>query len=57
MDEELEERAAIIAEGCGVPQSMALERARELIRRYCRPRDEAFHVEPVDNLPDELDLG
>lgn len=53
----VEERAAIIAEGCGVSQSMALARARELVRRYCKPRDEVFHVEPVDNLPEELDLG
>ena len=72
LDEAMEERAAIIAEGCGVTQSMGLARAQELVRRYCKPRDEAFNAPvdtesarwkhaqrqlPVDNLPDELDFG
>ena len=61
MDEALEERAAIIAEGCGVSQSIGLARARELVRRYCKPQDEVFNVEPVDksvdNFPEEIDFG
>ena len=57
MDEVIEERAAIIAEGCGVSQSIGLARARELVRRYCKPQDEVFHVKPVDNFPEELDFG
>jgi hypothetical protein len=44
MDPELlEERAAIIAEGCGVSQEEGMRRAVALL--------------PVDNLPEELSFG
>ena len=43
----MEERAAIIAEGCGVSQEEGLRRAMAM----------APVGKPVDNLPEELDFG
>ena len=44
VSEAVEERAAIIAEGCGVDQNEALERAKRLQPTPC-------------DLPDEIDFG